>query len=262
MPQEDIPLHPLMADDIVENNKAIDLSSFTMPTEAEIKDKGKGDWVAKSLILLQMTWFVIQCIARVIEHLPVTHLEIVTIAYASIGFFIHLFWWEKPLNVDQPVRVFRKSGPSERQPRVRETISEARELNNWLTIVKSILGGQDRDLSREGRVPRFWADTTDDGHAIADLIMLEAGAFLGAVHCTAWAFSSPTHTESLIWRISSVAITAVPIFTPLVIFLATLLEGLGSEKICYDCSLFFPFTCWYTVHFSSGGHFGFSVCVS
>ena len=28
----------------------VDFSSFTVPTEAEIKDKGKSDWLAKSLV--------------------------------------------------------------------------------------------------------------------------------------------------------------------------------------------------------------------
>lgn len=42
------------------------------------------------------------------QQLPVTHLEIVTAAYAAISFFIYGFWWNKPLNVDRPVRVLSK----------------------------------------------------------------------------------------------------------------------------------------------------------
>ena len=57
-----------------------------MPTEVEIKDKGKSDWFAKSLVLVQTSWFVMQRIARAIKYLPVTHLEIVTLAYAGREF--------------------------------------------------------------------------------------------------------------------------------------------------------------------------------
>ena len=71
-----------------------------MLTEAEIKDKGKSDWLAKSLVLLQTSWFMMQCIAQAIEHLPVTHLEIMTLAYAAMNFVIYIFWWNKPLNVN------------------------------------------------------------------------------------------------------------------------------------------------------------------
>ena len=74
------------------------MKSFITPTKAKIKDKGlgKSDWLAKSLILLQTLWFVVQCIAHTCKHLVVTHLEIVTLAYATMNFVIYIFWWNKP----------------------------------------------------------------------------------------------------------------------------------------------------------------------
>ena len=236
--EEDIPLHPLAAIDLYGDNTTLDIdfSSFTVPTEVEIKDRGKSDWLAKSLVLVQTSWFVMQCIARGIKHLPVTHLEIVTLAYAAMNFVIYTFWWNKPLNVNRPVRVFRKSGGSEQgetQSRIKQPISEARKLTwgaiiSWLgTILKFVVGGQDEDveLSREDRVPGFWADSTSDGEqAIADFMVLGVGVCFGAIHCIAWSFSFPTHPELLIWRISSVAITAVPIYTILALFLTGLLR--------------------------------------
>ena len=96
----------------------IDFTSFTVPTKEEIEDKGKSDWLAKSLVLLQTSWFVMQCIARAVDHLPVTHLEIMTLAYAAMNFVIYIFWWNKPLNVNRPVRVFRKSEPNTTQHQV------------------------------------------------------------------------------------------------------------------------------------------------
>ena len=82
-----------------------------MPTEAEIKGKGKSDGFAKSLVLCQISWFVTQCIARAIGHLPIAHLEIVTLAYAAMNFVIYIFWWNNPLNGNRPVRMFRTSDP-------------------------------------------------------------------------------------------------------------------------------------------------------
>ena len=103
--EEDTPLYPLVVGNINKKDTAIDIdfSSFTVPTEAEINDKGKKDWLAKSIVLIQTSWFVMQCIARAIKHLPVTHLEIVTLAYAAMNFVIYIFWWNKPLNVNWPV---------------------------------------------------------------------------------------------------------------------------------------------------------------
>ena len=106
----DKPLDPFGAPRSCGDNPLdVDFSSFTLPTETEIEDKGKSDWLAKSLVLFQTSWFVMQCIARAVEHLPITHFEIVTLAYAAMNFVIYFFWWNKPLNVNRPVRVFRKS---------------------------------------------------------------------------------------------------------------------------------------------------------
>ena len=97
--ENDYPLHPLLASDLMHD----DIYSFAMPTEAEIKDKGKSDWLAKSLVILQMLWFIMQCIACGIKHLLVTHLEIMMLAYAAMNFVIYVFWWNKPLNINRPV---------------------------------------------------------------------------------------------------------------------------------------------------------------
>ena len=253
--EDDIPIHPLAAGDLYRDGDGtirpdkntirsdVDFSSFTVPTEAEIKDKGKSDWLAKSLVLLQTSWFAMQCIARAIKHLPVTHLEIVTLAYAAMNFVIYIFWWNKPLNVDRPVRVFRKSD-------VEEPISGARRLSlkanrdGFEKILNFIAGFQDDNvnLSREDRVPRFWADSAGKDVLIADLIMLWVGVCFGAIHCIAWLFSFPTRAELLIWRISSVAITAVPVYIslmgPLGFWLVNIMDfGVADGIVAFT---FFP----------------------
>ena len=212
--EDDTPLHPLGAIHLRDDNPLhIDFSSFTVPTEAEIEDKGKSDWLAKSLVLLQTSWFVMQCIARAVEHLPITHLEIVTLAYAAMNFVIYFFWWNKPLNVNRPVRVFRKSDVGEltsEEPRS----SSKTFLDNMKRVAYFSGPVQDDnvDLTRRDRVPRFWANNTDDHALNANIVMVGAGVCFGAIHCIAWHFSFPTHRELMIWRVSSVAITAVPVY--------------------------------------------------
>ena len=215
--EDDKPLYPLQASDLV---RCDGYESFIMPTTAEIEDKGKSDWLAKSLVLLQTSWFVMQCIARAIEHLPITHLEIVTLAYAAMNFVIYIFWWNKPLNVNRPVRVFRKSDVEEPISGTQRLASEA-NLSSLQTILYFIIGDQDNDvdLRRKDRVPRFWANSSSDDAGRADVIMLGVGVCFGAIHCISWGFSFPIHTELLMWRASCVAITAIPIYITLGIFL-------------------------------------------
>ena len=229
--EDEKPLHPLQANDLVDCDG---YESFIMPTKAEIEDKGKSDWLAKSLVLLQTSWFIMQCIARARKHLPVTHLEIVTLAYAAMNFVIYIFWWNKPLNVNRPVRVFRKLDPNaaldSNQPHRSGPIEwklTLEEIGEGLeTLLELIVAGEGEkvDMSRKDRVPMFWADDRRGEHfAIADFMVLGVGICFGAIHCIAWHFSFPTPTELLTWRISSVAITAVPVYMPLMFFLGILL---------------------------------------
>lgn len=178
--------------DVLRTIKPVDLDfdSFTIPTELEIKDKGKSDWLAKSLVLIQTVWFVTQCVARAIEHLPITHLEIVTLAYAAMNFFIYMFWWNKPLNVDRPVRVYKSTiGDQETsKPRTQNRVSDWGMLDvKWIGL--RIMGTQDDgvDLSQEDKVPMFWAaDVGENQEAgVAAGITLAVGIIFGAIHCVA-----------------------------------------------------------------------------
>ena len=104
-----VPLDPLAACNLFEDDAHqsisadINFTSFMVPTKEEIKDKGKSDWLAKSLVLLQTSWFITQYIAQAIEHLPVTHLETMTLVYVAMNFMIYIFWWNNPLNIKHPV---------------------------------------------------------------------------------------------------------------------------------------------------------------
>lgn len=74
-------------------------------TEEDICDRSKGDFLTKLLVVVQTTWFVIQCAARWAARLPVTELEIITLAFATLNIITYSLWWEKPQNVSIGVRV-------------------------------------------------------------------------------------------------------------------------------------------------------------
>ena len=75
-------------------------------------------------------------------------------------------------------------------------------------IFKFIIGIQDDDvdLSREGRVPRFWADDRSGGFFVADFIVLLVGVCFEAIHYIAWAFGIPFGSvlvkDDGLWEIS------------------------------------------------------------
>ena len=74
--------------------------------EEVIEDHSKGDGLSKALVIVQTTWFVTQCIARRAEGLPITQLELVTVAFAMLNGIMYYLWWNKPLNVHSTIPVY------------------------------------------------------------------------------------------------------------------------------------------------------------
>ncbi|KAF5371524.1 hypothetical protein D9757_010367 [Collybiopsis confluens] len=74
-------------------------------TEEEIEDRNKSNGFAKFIVVGQTTWFIVQLCARWATGLPVTELEIMTLAFAAMNVPIYFFWWNKPLEVGVPIRI-------------------------------------------------------------------------------------------------------------------------------------------------------------
>jgi hypothetical protein len=193
-------VHPLRYQDVISMLKN---GTISLPTEEEIQDRSKSDWLAKTIALLQTIWFVTQCIARSIESLPTTELEIVTLAYTAINVGMFIAWWDKPRNVDHPIRVFQQ--PIEKD--------EAKTSDWFDNMLDFITGTQDDgvNLHERTKVPMFYSGKPRETEAFtADGITLVAGVVFGAIHCIGWSFNFRSHTELLLWRLSSIAITTVP----------------------------------------------------
>ncbi|KAK3366188.1 hypothetical protein B0T24DRAFT_670298 [Lasiosphaeria ovina] len=68
-----------------------------------ILDKSKADHLAKTLVLVQAGWLIVQCIGRGAAQLPITLLEINTVAHVACTVIVYFLWWDKPLDVRHPV---------------------------------------------------------------------------------------------------------------------------------------------------------------
>ena len=88
-------------------------------TAAYVADRSKGDALSKIIAILQTTWFIVQCIARGQQGLAITELELVTLALASLNAATFAIWWDKPLGVREPVKIYLK-GETEKVERIDE----------------------------------------------------------------------------------------------------------------------------------------------
>ena len=72
-------------------------------SEEAIADKSKADPITKSLACAQAGWLIVQCVARLAAGLPVTLLEVATLAHCLCALGMYLLWWNKPLDISEPV---------------------------------------------------------------------------------------------------------------------------------------------------------------
>ncbi|KAF5355418.1 hypothetical protein D9757_013156 [Collybiopsis confluens] len=71
----------------------------------ELADRNKSDSFAKFIAIGQTMWFIVQLCARWATRLPVTELEVMTLAFAMMNVSIYFFWWNKPQGVEFPIRI-------------------------------------------------------------------------------------------------------------------------------------------------------------
>ncbi|TFK37853.1 hypothetical protein BDQ12DRAFT_749688 [Crucibulum laeve] len=71
---------------------------FPTISENEIQDRSKSDMISKSLVVIQTSWFILQTVTRIIQHLPIAELELITLSFALLNGVMYFLWWRKPLD--------------------------------------------------------------------------------------------------------------------------------------------------------------------
>ncbi|KAJ6565591.1 hypothetical protein DFH09DRAFT_1363772 [Mycena vulgaris] len=183
-----------------------------------IMGRGKGDALSKGVALTQGLWFITQCLARVHQHLPVTELEVATLAFAVVNIFIWVIWWKKPLDVEQPIRI----GPVEEASVPGST---TQHLGWWDRFSGAVYGNYSKpDYNPEvsTSVPSFWSmeNSYYDGSHRAFAIECFVGTIFGAIHCAAWNTDFPSTDEMWMWRAFSLMVTVIPMLIAAIFILA------------------------------------------
>ncbi|KAJ6565630.1 hypothetical protein DFH09DRAFT_1278646 [Mycena vulgaris] len=175
-----------------------------------IMGRGKSDPLAKGVALTQGLWFITQYLARIHQHLPVTKLEVATLTFAAVNVFIWVIWWQKSLDVEQPIQI----GPVEEGP---EPDSTTQHLGLWDRYGGAVTGDySDPDYNPmvSTSVPSFWStDGGFDDYTARYAFTVECfiGSIFGAIHCAAWSAVFPTVDEMWMWIACSLMVTATPV---------------------------------------------------
>lgn len=119
-------------------------------TIEDLRDRSKSNTLAKLLACMQAGWLVVQCFARAHQHLAISQLELATAGFVGCTVMTHLFWWNKPRNVESTVPI---DCPDELHYQILELLDGLAISNYQQSIVDS--------LRKRGRMPfllsqRWW----------------------------------------------------------------------------------------------------------
>lgn len=176
----------------------------------DIEDKSKADLFVKSIAVLQIVRLVLNVIARAIKELPITQLEIATIAFAVMAILTYAINWGKPKDVSQPIRLLHTgSGGSRHSSQYSDEYADL--MQSFMVRLrrphKALIASRGiPDIPRvendrvwmEGPTPLFY-----------QLLGISSLLF-GSLHCIAWNLEFPTRTELLCWRVANLLSAILP----------------------------------------------------
>ncbi|PWY69056.1 hypothetical protein BO70DRAFT_365878 [Aspergillus heteromorphus CBS 117.55] len=181
-------------------------------TADEIWDKSKADTFAKCVALVQGVWLVVQSIARAVEGLAVSPLELFTIAFVLSTITTYYFWMNKPQNVGVPTFIDLKTGS------VNNLVNSAGHFNlepfreTPLDFVeKPMQRWQRRPTLEQFRPQDQPLRRMPDDKIVFNGLCQSAWALVcfqamvhPALHLLCWNHVFPTKTEQTLWRVMSV----------------------------------------------------------
>lgn len=75
-------------------------------SKEDILDKNKSDNLSKAISILQALWMLAQIVGRLIVGLPITLLEVNTLAHILCAIIIYILWWDKPKLINEPTKLY------------------------------------------------------------------------------------------------------------------------------------------------------------
>ena len=211
---------------------------------SDLEDRSKGDVFVKGAAILQLTWLVIQIVARASEGLAITLLEITTLAYAACAIATYVLLWHKPQDVMTPT--YFDAGTLLTREHViglaaRSPVSTLFVNEFWLHGV-AIRTMADNVFPWTRGIPIRLPRHTDVFYLNPIFIGIGFGGVLfGSVHFIAWNFEFPTPVERILWRLSCCVSISLPLLGTLMYFVTVHNARRDSESDTKTNALLRPF---------------------
>lgn len=182
-------VYDIRHDDLIVSMKNGVLPRPSIPA-SELQERSKNDRFAQLVTLFQIVYFTTITFGRLAAGLPVSTLEISTLAFISCAAFIEYFWWHKPLDLrnattiklsEDKLPAFIKLFPELRFKIPEQDLAEMIDVKLFFDRMFT-----EHDMKKDAK------------HAVW------IGCIFNGIHISAWYFDFPTDTERLLWQIASV----------------------------------------------------------
>ena len=188
------------------------LVSHKAVPEDEIEDRSKSDWLAKLLVVFQLCQFFVGVLARLVEHLPVTPLEVAVSAFAVCSLGAYFFLFSKPKNARTTVPL-----------RIYNTKKDIEKDLETLDLSDRPSGGQppppiELRLRRENML-----DNRDIYRYMWAALLCCGSTIFGGIHLAGWNLDFPSYPDMWLWRSCAIATAAIPMIIPLEIGIGVVL---------------------------------------
>jgi hypothetical protein len=154
--------------------------------------RAKSDAIGKIFVVGQVSWFIMQCIARKAAGLPITLLEINTAIHVACAIGIYALMWYKPQDATEPIQF---------------------DLTHCATCREVFLGRWEYLKTHIANVDDFYLPSGASWPVALSVFSL--AVLYGGLHAVAWDAHFPSYPEQIIWRVS---VILVVLLTPLVLY--------------------------------------------
>jgi hypothetical protein len=174
-------------------------------TESEIKDRSKTDTLGKIFSVFQICHLMLSLIARRAQGLPISQLEVLTLAFAVCGVATYAVYWHKPKDVSVPIDVGEPRIVSSDNKFAFQTFKSFDSF--WSLLVNDV------DPIKEclDRVPNDNIPIQSAGLThTATFLLAFVSALFSSLHAIAWNFAFPTAAEETIWHVCTILTILLP----------------------------------------------------
>jgi len=173
--------------------------------DSKIQEISRSDIVLRVMWIIQVCWYLLQCIARATQNLSVSLLELSTVALIICAIIIQIIWWYKPLDVQSSTPISIDEVTLDDQETARTIRIE--EEDNWRG--SGGYGTTTYEYTTYKYKMRVNNDTTTSNRAVIALPIV--GFIFGGVHMIAWQFYFHTERERHLWRVFAILVAGTPI---------------------------------------------------